>query len=461
MNFLDEQGLARLWTHIVAKLGSKVDKVEGKDLSTNDYTNEDKEQLANVVENLNTIGSLIGDKSVSEQINDAAVNNQSDWDMNDDVNPAYIKNRPCYTQQGVIVSYVPEQTVTIDEDGGYVSLRSDIAEHFEEGCTYFVTFNGVEYECVGWHGEGAYYIGNGNIYGGAGMGEDVPFSCDSYGRGEVYLNAQDAGDYTISISVEGEYVHKLDKKYLPDIIGIYGQGEYAEIFNDYRLNVATGNYSHAEGSATTASGAYSHAEGVHTTASGDYSHAEGAYAVSSGEYSHAEGNSAYAIGNFSHAEGASTKASSDYQHVQGKYNIEDSSNIYAHIVGNGTAATARSNAHTIDWNGNAWFAGDIRVGGTSYDNAVSLLPKMTNITLSAANWAGDANPWSQVVTVNGTTAHSKIDLQPTAMQIVDMQNNDIAFMAENNDGVVTVYAIGSKPTADYTMQALITEVAIV
>ena len=60
--------------------------------------------------------------------------------------------------------------------------------------------------------------------------------------------------------------------------------------------------------------------------------------------------------------------------------------------------------------------------------------------------------------MNGITANSKVDLQPTAVQIVELQNNDIALMAENNDGVITVYALGGKPTVDYTMQALITEV---
>ena len=37
----------------------------------------------------------------------------------------------------------------------------------------------------------------------------------------------------------------------------------------------------------------------------------------------------------------------------------------AHIVGNGTKEDARSNAHTLDWEGNAWFAGDVYVGSTS------------------------------------------------------------------------------------------------
>lgn len=86
------------------------------------------------------------------------------------------------------------------------------------------------------------------------------------------------------------------------------------------------------------------------------------------------------------------------------------------------------------------------------------LPKSTTISLLAANWSGDANPWSQVVEVNGVTANSKVDLQPTAAQIVELQNADIAFMAENNDGVITVYAIGGRPEVDYTMQVLITEV---
>ena len=45
MNFLTEDGLRRLWIHIIARIGGKVDAVEGKGLSTNDYTNEDKTKL--------------------------------------------------------------------------------------------------------------------------------------------------------------------------------------------------------------------------------------------------------------------------------------------------------------------------------------------------------------------------------------------------------------------------------
>lgn len=45
MAFLNEQGLQRLWQHIVTKLSNKVDSEEGKGLSTNDFTNEDKQKL--------------------------------------------------------------------------------------------------------------------------------------------------------------------------------------------------------------------------------------------------------------------------------------------------------------------------------------------------------------------------------------------------------------------------------
>lgn len=102
-----------------------------------------------------------------------------------------------------------------------------------------------------------------------------------------------------------------------------------------------------------------------------YSHAEGAQTISSGNISHAEGLMTESSGVVSHAEGYKTIAGSAYQHVQGKFNVEDANSTYAHIVGNGADEDNRSNAHTLDWNGNAWFAGKITVEGTpTTDNDV-------------------------------------------------------------------------------------------
>lgn len=128
------------------------------------------------------------------------------------------------------------------------------------------------------------------------------------------------------------------------------------------LTTASAMATHAEGRETVASGIYSHAEGYLTTSSGQATHAEGASTNASGLFSHAEGSFTTASGYASHSEGYGTIASSDYQHVQGKYNIEDTSNTYAHIVGNG-GSSVRSNAHTLDWDGNAWFAGNVSLDG--------------------------------------------------------------------------------------------------
>lgn len=124
-----------------------------------------------------------------------------------------------------------------------------------------------------------------------------------------------------------------------------------EIFNDYSGNKASGNYSHAEGSNTTANGSYSHTEGGNTTANGNYSHAECGYTIAKGNYSHAEGADTRANGHYSHTEGRGTITGSNYQHSQGKYNVEDSSDKYAFIIGNGIDGNNRSNAFAVDWEG--------------------------------------------------------------------------------------------------------------
>ena len=137
------------------------------------------------------------------------------------------------------------------------------------------------------------------------------------------------------------------------------------------LNQASGNNSFAQGLSSKATGGNAFASGSGATASGIRAHAEGYITTASGKDSHAEGYITTASGKDSHAEGYATIAASDYQHVQGKYNIEDGNNEYAHIVGNGTG-DARSNAHTIDWEGNAWFAGKIYVGGTGLDDETAV-----------------------------------------------------------------------------------------
>lgn len=128
------------------------------------------------------------------------------------------------------------------------------------------------------------------------------------------------------------------------------------------------------------------AEGVYTRATEFTAHAEGYYTSATGNYSHVEGLFCSASGEASHAEGQSTIATGPYQHVQGMSNIPKEG--YAHIVGNGTVG--QSNCHTLDWEGNAWFAGEVYVGsdnGTDKDGGSVTLEKtsnkITDITLEA------------------------------------------------------------------------------
>ena len=128
---------------------------------------------------------------------------------------------------------------------------------------------------------------------------------------------------------------------------------------------AAGNQAHAEGNGSAAAAASAHAEGDGTTASGESSHAEGYHSAASATAAHAEGFASVAAGVGAHAGGVGTVASGVAQRAIGKYNTEDANGLYAVIAGGGTADSARKNIGTLDWNGNAWFRGNVKIGGSS------------------------------------------------------------------------------------------------
>lgn len=247
------------------------------------------------------------------------------------------------TGTGTIIA---EQTLTF-QNGGHPWSLDELS--LEEGVSYIVSFEGTEYsltakkENFSMAGE-AIYVGNAGKLGSADTGEPfVLFS--SAAMGVTLLMASGYDSVLFSLSGDTTITKKIDDKYV-NVIGKKGTGLRAEVFNG--------------GTPEQASGSGAHAEGIECNAQG-----AGA---------HAEGNLTQAKGFFSHAEGRGTIASGDEQHVQGNYNIEDTAHKYAHIVGNGKSDALRSNAHTVDWDGNAWFAGKIKIGGTGYDdpNAVEL-----------------------------------------------------------------------------------------
>jgi hypothetical protein len=204
---------------------------------------------------------------------------------------------------------------------------------------------------------GTYYTGVGHWY-------------DSYTKSKTYANGLECPD------------------------GVYfPTTSYAEIFNDYTHNVATGNFSHSEGKQNTVNGEASHAEGYGNTINAIHAHAEGHTNTISADDSHAEGYGTHANRDQSHtegivtttnglashtegqgsttgtnataahAEGSYTIANNESEHAQGKYNVSDTENSGTlFTIGNGTANDKRHNVVGIYHNG------DINIEGPNTTN---------------------------------------------------------------------------------------------
>lgn len=193
-----------------------------------------------------------------------------------------------------------------------------------------------------------------------------------------------------------EEVKYLDNKYLETDLLLQNSISLGRIGD-------IGAGSSAIGMRAEASGQCSHAEGMYVTSSGNCSHAEGNLTKATGYGSHAEGGGTIASGNCSHAEGNLTRASSEYQHVQGKYNIEDTANKYAHIVGNGTDDNNRSNAHTLDWQGNAWYAGKVTAGAAPVEDMDLTTKKYVDDKVASLPQLSFNEAGELVVTINGVS----------------------------------------------------------
>lgn len=218
------------------------------------------------------------------------------------------------------------------------------------------------------------------------------------------------------------YTFGTRNSYNSNDVGIYsyavGYGVESSGYLSYAegiRTVASGDYSHAEGYSSTASGENSHAEGDGVVASGLNSHAEGGNTTSSGLHSHAQGFNTTSSGKYSHTEGLATRASGEHSHAQnrgtiaqgqsqtaiGAYNIANGSTSsrastdHAFIIGNGTANNARSNALTVDWDGNveasggAVTKGHVQAQSSILDRASTTAPSSS--VYGAGFYANDKN----------------------------------------------------------------------
>ena len=306
------------------------------------------------------------------------------------------------------VAYVKSETECVSIDTSTMkdsfvnnsyTYQQDAVSYLEEGIEYHVEVNGVRYRCLCINNipgkdivyETIYVQGDGFSLT---INNKVGYSNNKYSEDVTKSSVAIELSDTLLQNPPIIKVIKMDIQYMPtylmpkdlDIlnslgmnrIGKIGTGSVSLGYNNVANNdfstalgvntSATAPATLAHGGHCVASANYSHAEGYGTESSGMYSHSEGIMTLATGQGTHAEGFYTVASGLRSHAEGSYTLASSQYQHVEGKFNVEDTANKYAHIVGNGTSKTARKNAHTLDWSGNAWFAGKVTQEGTPTDN---------------------------------------------------------------------------------------------
>ena len=96
-------------------------------------------------------------------------------------------------------------------------------------------------------------------------------------------------------------------------------------------------------------------------------------------------------------------------------------------------------------------------------DVVQPLIRAAYIDLPSNGWQkANDNRYYQTVNVVGTTvrANDKVDLQPNSEQLAIFHEKDLAFVAENDDGMVSVYCVGQAPTNDYTIQCTVAEVIL-
>lgn len=90
--------------------------------------------------------------------------------------------------------------------------------------------------------------------------------------------------------------------------------------------------------------------------------------------------------------------------------------------------------------------------------------RIGEVFLPSSAWQTCPEGFRQVVSVvpivgAGVTKQTQVDLTPNPAQVAVFCEKYLTFVAKNNGGVVTAYAIGQKPMHDYTMQVTMSEVA--
>lgn len=197
-------------------------------------------------------------------------------------------------------------------------------------------------------------------------------------------------------------------------------------------NQATNLGAIAIGSSTQATGLYAVSVGNQTIASGGAAFAAGNFTEASGTFGVATGYATEAEARYSAAFGNSTDATGGASFVIGAFNEPDANAVdsthgqesrkYIFIVGNGTDDSNRSNAMTVDWDGNTVVAGKMTVGAAPVNDLDVATKKYVDDNAGGGGGTSDYNalsnrPQINGVTLSGNKTASALGLSPTEVTV--------------------------------------------
>ena len=189
-----------------------------------------------------------------------------------------------------------------------------------------------------------------------------------------------------------------------------------------------------------------------------------------GNYSIIAGDSNnVASANYSYAIGRKTVAQKECQYVFGKYNkIDTSTNgTFVEIVGNG-ALGARSNARTLDWDGNEWVAGQMTAtqfngsgaGLTSIPPNI-IIPLIIEIDPDDNNWTTQSSSqggnisthYLHDLTIPGITSTSIIFIIPNAIDNYMCTTCEASYVLQKDNQIT--FRCRTKPSRKITIGVIV------
>lgn len=83
------------------------------------------------------------------------------------------------------------------------------------------------------------------------------------------------------------------------------------------------------------------------------------------------------------------------------------------------------------------------------------------LTVNAANWikSADGGYYTQTVLVPSATSNSRINLDPSPEQLIQLMNESVCMFIGNDNGTIIAFAKDNTPSTDMTFKIQILEVA--